>query len=282
MNRNLKPNPVDRSWLWAGIGIVVAGAAALVYVRNRPPSAEPPAVTAPAAAQAAQPAAAPEHHPIEEAQVPTPAPAPAAQSLPLPATDQTDGLFSHLLAELVGDALSNSLFESHDILHRIVATIDALPRESLPARVWVLKPAPGHFLVSGQDGAFNIAPENTVRYAAYRQLVQATDTNRLVGLYVKNYALFQQAYQELGYPNGYFNDRLIMAIDNLLATPPAGASQPLVQPHVLYQFADPSLEALSFGQKTLLRMGADDESAIQNKLREIRRLLVKEAPARHP
>jgi hypothetical protein len=274
MNRNLKSNQGDKTWLWVAIGVVVAGGAALVYVKNRPDSTPPPAVTAAPLPPPAAAATAPEHHPIEESQLP----APPAQSLPLPPTDQTDPIFSHLFTDLVGDALFNSLFENKDILHRVVATIDNLPRETVPARVWALKPAPGHFLVSGKDNDFQIAPENTVRYAAYLQLVRATDAHRLVELYVRNYPLFQKAYQELGYPQGYFNDRVIYAIDNLLATPPASPTQALVQPHVLYQYADPSLEALSFGQKTLLRMGPDDENTIKDKLREIRALLVKQHP----
>jgi hypothetical protein len=35
------------------------------------------------------------------------------------------------------------------------------------------------------------------------------DTRKAVALYVDLYPLFQGAYAELGYPNRYFNDRLI-------------------------------------------------------------------------
>ena len=56
------------------------------------------------------------------------------------------------------------------------------------------------------------------------------------------YPLFQQAYQALGYPNGYFNDRLVVTIDNLLAAPDVTADVALVRPNVMYQYADPKLE----------------------------------------
>ena len=42
---------------------------------------------------------------------------------------------------------------------------------------------------------------------------------QVASLYLHFYPLFQQAYQSLGYPNGYFNDRLVATIDNLLAAP---------------------------------------------------------------
>lgn len=275
MNPNLKPNPSDKTWLWVAIGVVVAGGAALVLLRHRPESAPPPAITPAPLPPPAAAAPVPEHHPIEEAQ------APAPQAPPLPSLDQSDDVIGTALVDLVGQSLFESLFERKDIVRRIVATVDNLPREAVPAKVWALKPAPGHFLVTGKDDTLATAPENAVRYAAYLQLVRTADARRLVAAYVQHYPLFQQAYEGLGYPKGYFNDRLILAIDNLLATPTATSPQLLTQPHVLYQYADPSLEALSFGQKVLLRMGADDENAIKGKLREIRTLLVKEAPPKH-
>jgi hypothetical protein len=42
-----------------------------------------------------------------------------------------------------------------------------------------------------------------------------------------------------------------------------------VQPTVYYKFADPNLEALSAGQKLLIRMGPENAGAIKSKLREI-------------
>jgi hypothetical protein len=78
----------------------------------------------------------------------------------------------------------------------------------------------------------------------------------------------------LGYPDKYFNDRAIEVIDHLLATPEVEGPLNLVQPRVLYEFADPKLERLSAGQKILLRMGPDHRLKLKAKLREIRHALV--------
>ena len=40
-------------------------------------------------------------------------------------------------------------------------------------------------------------------------------------VYERLYPLFQQAYEDLGYPGKYFNDRLVEVIDHLLQTPEA-------------------------------------------------------------
>jgi hypothetical protein len=77
--------------------------------------------------------------------------------------------------------------------------------------------------------------------------------------------LFQQAYENLGHPPEYFNDRLIEVIDHLLATPELPDPIPLARPNVQFEFADPNLEARSAGQKVLLRMGHENALASQRK-----------------
>jgi len=37
--------------------------------------------------------------------------------------------------------------------------------------------------------------------------------------YFKLYSLFQQSYEDLGYPGQYFNDRLVEVIDDMLRAP---------------------------------------------------------------
>ena len=99
--------------------------------------------------------------------------------------------------------------------------------------------------------------------------MEAVEAKRLVAAYAHYYPLFQVAYQELGYPNRYFNDRLVEAIDDLLAAPDVAAPR-LVQPKVLYQFADADLEARSAGQKMMIRMGPGNAARVKAKLRAIR------------
>jgi len=94
---------------------------------------------------------------------------------------------------------------------------------------------------------------------------------------VRFYPLFQQAYRELGYPDGYFNDRLVVVIDHLLATPDVPQPVALRQPNVMYEYADPALESRSAGQKLLIRSGPANETAIKAKLREIRAALTGQA-----
>jgi hypothetical protein len=76
----------------------------------------------------------------------------------------------------------------------------------------------------------------------------------------------------------YFNDRMVQAIDSLLATPDVQGPIALVRPKVFYQFADPKLEALPAGQKLLIRMGAQNASLIKSKLQQFRAAITAQPP----
>ena len=119
---------------------------------------------------------------------------------------------------------------------------------------------------------------NYARYDSWVQLIESLDADRVAATYLRLYPLFQKAYEELGYPGGYFNDRLIAAIDNLIATPDVAGPVELVRPNVLYEFADPLLEARSAGQKLMLRMGPGNAARVKTQLRELRRRIADQAP----
>jgi len=122
-----------------------------------------------------------------------------------------------------------------------------------------------------------IAGNDAGRYTAYVNAAESIDSRLLAQFYVRLYPLFQQAYAELGYPDGYFNDRLIGVIDHLLAAPEPKSPVYLTQPRILFEFADPNLEELSAGQKILVRVGIDNEMRLKAKLRDIRKALTGKA-----
>ena len=104
-------------------------------------------------------------------------------------------------------------------------------------------------------------------------LLAKADAAMLADTYRRFYPLLQQAYQDLGYPDRYFNDRLVEAMDDMLRAPEPAGPVILVQPKVLYQYEDAGLERLSSGQKLLLRMGPAHARAVKSKLRELRALI---------
>src|SRR5262249_45725670 len=128
--------------------------------------------------------------------------------------------------------------------------------------------------VTSQGDETTLTAANFERYAPFMKVVQATDTKTLAAMYFRLYGLFQQAYEDLGYPGQYFNDRLVEVIDDLLQAPEVQGPIRLRQPKVFYEYADPQLEACSAGQKLLMRMGAANEAIVKAKLRELRKAVV--------
>jgi hypothetical protein len=263
--------------LWVVLALAILAGAVLAWYfwkeRQAPvPVVAAPAVEAPPApAPAVQPPLEPTvRHPIES--IPRAA-APAAPQ-PLPALTESDASLRESLAGLLSAPSFDQLFYPVRLVRRVVATVDNLPRKSLSVDLRPAKPLEGTLATVGPDEARQISLDNARRYAPYVHAFAAMDSQRLIAIYTHYYPLFQQAYRELGYPNGYFNDRLVDVIDNLLAAPVVEGPVALTQPRVLYDFADPALQSLSAGQKIMVRMGPENAQQVKAKLRDIRRLVV--------
>lgn len=270
-----------RSTIWGVLLAVVALAIAAIgyfYMSSRDdshPTVVPPGATTEDAGRAASSGAIPPAilHPIEQADSGANLLPEAGPAVP-PDVDGSDAVVAQALQELLSSPVLQDLFVTEGFVRRLVVIVDNLPREQVPVRRSPLRAVPGVFEVERSDDGRITAAPNAARYAPYVRLAENIDTGRFVAAYVRYYPLFQQAYEDLGYPGRYFNDRLIAAIDNLLATPHVEGPIALVQPKVLYKFADPELEKLSAGQKMMLRMGEPNAARVRAKLQELRLRLV--------
>ena len=199
--------------------------------------------------------------------------------------DDADPLMREQLAQLLSRRDVLDFFQLDGVVRRIVVTVDNLGRPQAPARIWPVNPTPGRFTTDKRaDGIETIHPDNSRRYAPWVRMIESVDVERAFQAYRRLYPLFQQAYEELGYPGRYFNDRLVQVLDLLIATPVH--DEPLavtlvevkgpvrsLRPWVRYEFADPALASLSAGQRMLLRMGPDHQRRLQARMQEIRRLV---------
>ncbi|MGB7816669.1 MAG: DUF3014 domain-containing protein [Methylotenera sp.] len=192
----------------------------------------------------------------------------------LPQLETSDSFMLDALAGLVENKSLMSIFRTEQLIHHFVATIDNLPNERAPMRTMPIAPARGKFIIAENEGAMTISPKNKARYALYVKFAEEIDPKKLVELYVRLYPLFQQSYEELGYPDKYFNDRMMVVLANLLAAPEIKEPVKLVQPKYYYLYADPDLEARSIGQRILMRIGSDNEMIIKTKLKEIKQELI--------
>lgn len=222
-------------------------------------------------------------HPIEAAK--------SGARGPLPAIDDSDDYFKKALDELVGKKSGLSFLVLSEFARRAVATVNNLATDNSASELWPVARTPGSFAADARGGGSVISDRNGDRYEPFVRFIEGIDTGRAIALYVRVYPLLQRAYEDLGYPGKYFNDRLVEVIEHLLATPELagpirvkrvaadGISKPSARGG-LYLYEDAALEGSSSGQKILLRVGPANAAKLKAKLTEVRRRLVKGSVAR--
>jgi hypothetical protein len=266
---------VNRAYGIAFVLLLAVGGG-LLWWRHQRSAAEVVATPAPTIAPAAPPpAAAPPAAPAIRH------PLAAAPAGGLPPLDSSDSYFDSALSDLLGHKKVRAFLHLDGAARRFVATLNNLATDDASSSLWPVKTTEGRFETESRAGEMTIASRNEDRYVPFVRFVDGIDARRAVALYLRVYPLLQQAYEDLGYPGKYLNDRVVEVIDNLLATPtPAG---PIAvkrfaadggSSNGLYVYADPALEASPAGQKILLRMGRDNAALLTAKLREIRALIV--------
>jgi hypothetical protein len=253
---------------WSAAAVVAVALGVGIYYRYYSQAGAPAKIQ-----EARPPAPAPQAAPDTGIQNPIPGAADAG-STGLPVLNESDPIVHDSLGGLIGTQSVEQFLVPENIVRHIVVTIDNLPRKKVAVDLRPIKPTPGHTVVATQGDVTTLSADNYARYAPFLRVVEATDPKTLATVYFQLYPLFQQAYEDLGYPGKYFNDRLVEVIDHLLATPDVTGPIELVQPKVFYQFADAKLEDRSAGQKLLLRMGPANERAVKAKLRELRSAVV--------
>ena len=268
--------------LWP-LGIVAAGIAVAVLWWTMAKQAAPlteSAASVPDMAAAASDPAAPTAPPGELKPVKIPA---AAQPL---AADQ----IGSAITDFLGSKAALTFFQLTDFPRKFVATVDNLGRSHAPPVAWPISPTEGRFTVQTFDGATVISSDNGLRYTPLVLLLEKINAGLAMDLYVRMYPVLQQTYVDLGYPNREFNDRLLQVINHLLATPNAPQVMavqltevkgpiPSVRPWVRYEFADPALEALSSGQKIMLRVGSVNQNRLKARLSALRQEILKRSTA---
>jgi Protein of unknown function (DUF3014) len=199
---------------------------------------------------------------------------------PLPALADSDATLLEALTQLAGEPAVKDFLRPESVVRHLVVTIDNLPRQKVAVEKRPTNAIAGSFTADGDELHATLDRQNYERYKPLVAVVRKLDMQKLAALYVHFYPLFQQSYQDLGYPTGYFNDRLVQVIDVMLAAPQPGGPVELVRPNVMYTFADPALEARPAGQKLLIRMGPENAAAVKAKLLELR-AIVTAAPLKH-
>ena len=201
-----------------------------------------------------------------------PEPEPAAEPEPLPSLIDSDPAALTVLRGLIGVEAVARWIRPEWIISRTVVVVHSLDGAAPPVEVrplTLLRRAPQTGSGSA-DGPY-WTEATAQRYADLVEALETVPPATAAAQYRRHYPLFQEAWEELGEPEPWFNDRLIDIIDHLLAAPEVALPIELVPWENRLKFADDELEAQSWGRKLLIRLGPDQAADVKGWLRALRR-----------
>jgi hypothetical protein len=204
------------------------------------------------------------------------APKPVAEpgeNIEVPPLEQSDPVVRELVGRLSSHPKVAAWLTTDQLVRNFTLVTMTIASGRTPSRhLGRLRPA-GKFetIERGTDSV--IDPRSYQRYDAYADGVAAIEARGAARLYATLKPRIQDAYRELGYPDGNFDTVLQRAIVELLKTPVVEGQVALRSKSVAYEFADARLQAMSPVQRQFLRMGPRNVRMIQAKLREIAPLL---------
>ncbi|MFL0805408.1 MAG: DUF3014 domain-containing protein [Agarilytica sp.] len=214
-----------------------------------------------------------------ETYAPTPSPVPS--ETPPPLNNSDEHLSSKLSALTNGPELVN-LLSKEESIRKIVRAVYGLSEGRIVREYRPITSPKGLFEAykigqqteNTEQELFRISRANDARYSPYIALFSSLNTPALITLYGFYLPTFEAAYQELGIGHGDFHSTLLKAVDVLLDAPITQDAILLIQPSVMYKFADKKLEKLPSAHKLMLRMGQENREALKLELREFKARLI--------
>lgn len=251
--------------VWGGVILAVVLTAPLViyffFLKGAPAPEAPPTAPVPSETQLPK-------LPEREAPEASESPEPPAAALDF-GLDDSDGPLREQLRECTERPGLERWLKPGGLLRRFVAVTDNIAHGESPASHLEALFQPAPFPVVKRDGLLYMDPAGYERYRPLAALLASLDAEKLAVLYIKVKPLLDEAYKELGYPEGDFGTTMFRAFAMLLDTPVLREDILLAEKVTAFAFADPGLENLNAVQKHLLRMGPVNIGKIKTKINEI-------------
>jgi hypothetical protein len=268
------PGPSDDRppvWPWlAGLAVIVAIGVASWYLWW--PTPKPPATS------------------TEVAVAPTSPPetgtglGPSVPAIDLPALDLTDPIVRDLMRRLSSRPEAMAWLATDGLIRNFAVCVQSVAEGNSPAAQLKQLAPNDRFRVTKKGTRVIADARSFARYDGIADTVAALDSNGLARLYSTLKPRLEDAYKELGHPEGGIDAAVEAAIVHLLGTPVVEGDAGLSPRTLSYHYADQRLEAVSAAQKQLLRMGPRNQPLVQKALHDIARALgiaEKRLPAPH-
>lgn len=256
LNRPLEapPEPPRRNWIWILVAVIIV-AAIVAYVFWGRTSVDEQAEAPPPAAPAPAPA--------------TPPLGQGGETVTLPPLGEMDAVVRDMVGTLSTAPVVASWLAADNLVRNFTAVVQNVADGRYPGQMLAMLKPSGPFQVVERDGEIYIDPRSYDRYDGIANAVTSLEPAAASRVYATLKPRIEEAYRELGYPEGSVDQTLEQALIRLLRTPIPSGDVRVVPKGALYAYADPSLESLSDAQKLLIRTGPENARRIQAHLRQI-------------
>ena len=237
-------------WVIAAAGAVIAAVALTLWWMSR---AQPPAVS---------PLPTSPTNPDKVSRRPAPEP------LQLPSLPDSDAMLRELAGTLSRNPLLARLVATRGLVRNATLAVVQIGDGKTPAvPLAVLRP-PVRLQIAGQQSG-RIEPASHARWEAATTALLSVPPSDAARVYVNVKPLFDEAYREMGYPNGDFDVALSKAIRVITAAPPAPPEMILLRREGYFEHVDSTLGSLQPVQKQLLLFGPTHQARVQGWLRQL-------------
>jgi len=192
----------------------------------------------------------------------------------LPDLDKSDSLVRQIAPSAASHPRFVSWLAPDQIIRTFTLLVDNMSRGDLVRKhLKQFEPKQAFKAREIADGVYLTDQASFHRFDRFVEVFDSLNPRIAAALYLKLQPLFQEAYEELGYPGQDFNQVLFAAADVLLDAPVVNRTLKFERPSVMFKFADKKLENLNDVQKQMIRMGPKNTKRIQAKTRAFVKLL---------
>ncbi|HEU4936500.1 MAG TPA: DUF3014 domain-containing protein [Vicinamibacterales bacterium] len=190
-----------------------------------------------------------------------------AEPIALPPLNETDAIVRELVQKASSHPRLAAWLATDDLIRDFtIGVANVAQGESATRQLTVLRPS-SSFQVIQRGNDLAIDPRSYKRYDGIAAAAQSIDPAAIARVYATLKPRIEEAARELG--DASFDRTLERAIVQLLNTPIPNDPILVQTKGIGYSFVDPKLEALTNGQKHLLRTGPQNARIIKQSLRNI-------------
>ncbi|UYL09913.1 DUF3014 domain-containing protein [Bdellovibrio sp. SKB1291214] len=172
-----------------------------------------------------------------------------------------------------GKEEGQELLRLENFVRHFVLMFENATETKIPAQASIFESVNGDFKTTTLGDKVQISEQNFRRYDSYAELLKSADLKKLVSFYQRMYPLLQAGYAEMG-RKGYFNDRVVDVLDQIIGAKDPSLDTSLVIDGGRFVFEDAELEAAPAVQKVLFRIGPAHSALVKERMKELRALLV--------